>query len=49
MIFSLAFEALLSLLVFYVMISQHVLNDGSLKVTIENNEGKYANLDLTKV
>ncbi|RJS62973.1 hypothetical protein CJ485_23820 [Priestia filamentosa] len=50
MIFFLAFKALLSLLIFYVMMSQHVLNGGSLKVIMENNEeDKYATLDLTKV
>jgi hypothetical protein len=49
MIFFLAFKALLSLLIFYVMMSQHVLNSGDLKVLMENNEVKYANLDLTKV
>lgn len=31
------------------MMSQHVLNGGGLKVIMENNEDKYANLDLTKV
>jgi hypothetical protein len=49
MIFFLAFKVLLSLLIFYVMMSQHVLNGGGLKVIMENNEDKYANLDLTKV